>query len=177
MLPENVLCSTIMTNEAAKGLLDILLPEIRYESATTRKVLAAVPAENYQYKPSEKCMTGLELASHIALSEAFFLRGVINGNFEWKPQEFASPAAVLACYDETVPALIEEVAGLPAEKLAQDTKFAMWNQAAVTYLMLNLKHSIHHRGQLSSYLRPMGAKVPGIYGPSADDSVTAAAGE
>lgn len=166
-----------MTNEAAKGLLEILVPEIRYESVTTRKVLAAVPAENYQYKPSEKCMTGLELASHIAVSEAFFLRGIINGNFEWKPQEFANPAAVLAYYDQTIPGLIEEVAALPSEKLAQDVKFAIWNQSAVTYLMFSLKHSIHHRGQLSSYLRPMGAKVPGIYGPSADEPVTAAATE
>ena len=39
---------------------------------------------------------------------------------------------------------------------------------AVTFLSLNVRHSVHHRGQLSSYLRPMGAKVPGIYGPSGD---------
>jgi uncharacterized damage-inducible protein DinB len=166
-----------MTNEAAQGMLEILLPEIRDESATTRKVLAAVPAGNHQYKPSEKCMTGLELASHIALSEAFFLRGVIDGGFAWKPEEFADPAAVLAYYDQTVPPLIEELATLPPEKLVKDIKFAMWNQPAVMYLLFALKHDIHHRGQLSSYLRPMGAKVPAIYGPSADESVKAAASE
>jgi uncharacterized damage-inducible protein DinB len=164
-----------MTNETAKGLLDFLLPDIRQESAITRKVLAAVPAENYQYKPSGKCMSGLELSSHIAVSEAFFLRGVIHGNFEWKQQEFASPAAVVAYYDETIPALIEELAALPSEKLAQPVAFHTMNYPAVHYLVMNLKHGVHHRGQLSAYLRPMGAKVPSIYGGSADEPMQAAA--
>ncbi len=166
-----------MTNEAAKGLSDVLLPEIRQESTITRKVLAAVPAENYDYKPSQKCMSGLELASHIALAEAFFLQGVIHGNFDWKQQEFANPAAVLAWYDQTIPGLIEELAALPAEKLAKPVAFHTMNYPAVHYLIMNLKHGIHHRGQLSSYLRPMGAKVPSIYGGSADEPMTAAAAE
>jgi uncharacterized damage-inducible protein DinB len=166
-----------MTNEAAQGLFEILLPETRQESTVTRKLLAAVPAETYGYRPSEKCMSGLELASHIALSEAFFLRGVIHGNFDWKQEEFANPAAVLAYYDQTIPGLIEELAALPAEKLAQPVAFHTMNYSAVQYLILNLKHGIHHRGQLSSYLRPMGAKVPSIYGGSADEPMTAAAAE
>ena len=59
-------------------------------------------------------MTGLELASHIALAEAFFLRGVINGAFEWKQLELKTPAEVLAYYDENVPPLLAQVASLPA---------------------------------------------------------------
>ena len=165
-----------MTNETAKALLDFLLPQLEQEFATTRKVLAAVPAATCQYKPSEKCMSGLELAMHIALSEDFFLRGVRDGKFEWKTQEFAGPGAVLAYYERTVPALLAEVGGLPAEKLARPIAFAIWNEPAVTYLAIDLKHGIHHRGQLSSYLRPMGAKVPSIYGPSADEPLEAAAG-
>jgi len=66
--------------------------------------------------------------------------------------------------------------GKPA-KLAQDITFAMWTQPAVTYLSLDMSHGIHHRGQLSAYLRPMGAKVPSIYGPSADEPLQAAATE
>jgi hypothetical protein len=49
---------------------------------TTRKVLACIPAETCQYKPSEKCMSALELGTHIAAAEAFFLSGVLNGGFE-----------------------------------------------------------------------------------------------
>lgn len=164
-----------MTPENAKGMRDFLLGQLRHEYKTTCKVLAAVPADHCAYKPSEKCMTGLALASHIALAETFFLNGVINGAFDWKQQEFADPAAVLAYYENTVPALFEELAAMSGEKLAQPVTFAAWTQPAVTYLVLNLKHGIHHRGQLSAYLRPMGAKVPSIYGPSADEAVEAAA--
>ena len=158
-----------MTNETAQGLAEYLLPQLKREYGTTRKVLAAVPADQCSYRPSEKCMTGLELASHIALAEAFFLRGIANGAFEWKQQEFGSPAEVLAFYDEVVPPLMEEVGKLPGERLAQHIKFAVFDQPAVTFLSFDLSHGIHHRGQLSSYLRPMGAKVPSIYGPSGDE--------
>ncbi len=164
-----------MTEETAKGLCDYILPQLQREYATTCKVLAAVPAEHCDYKPSEKCMSGLELASHIALAEAFFLRGVVNGAFEWKQQEFKTPAEALAFYQETVPSLMTQVGAMSADKLAQDIKFATWAQPAVTYLSLEMSHGIHHRGQLSAYLRPMGAKVPSIYGPSADEGNQAAA--
>ena len=163
-----------MTEETAKGLRDYLLPQLQQEFKTTRNVLAAVPAERCDYKPSEKCMSGLELAAHIALSEAFFLRGVINGSFEWKQIVFKTPAEVLAYYDETVPPLMEQVASLPGQKLALDIAFAKWTQPAVTYLSIDMSHGVHHRGQLSAYLRPMGAKVPSIYGPSADEPMQAA---
>jgi uncharacterized damage-inducible protein DinB len=164
-----------MTPDTAKGLLDFLLPQVRQEFETTRKVLAAVPAENAGYKPSEKCMSGLELAIHIAAAEAFFLSGIVNGAFDWKQPELKTPAEVLAWYNENVPPLIAKVAELPAEKLAQDITFHVWTNSAVTYLNLSLKHGIHHRGQLSAYLRPMGAKVPSIYGPSADEGIEAVA--
>jgi uncharacterized damage-inducible protein DinB len=166
-----------MTNESAKALAEFVLPQLQQESKTTRKVLAAVPADTCQYKPSDKCMSGLELATHIAAAEAFFLQGVIDGGFTWQQPDLKTPADVVAWYDEKVPALLAQAAELPADKLAQPIKFAMWNEPAVTYLTLSLKHGIHHRGQLSAYLRPMGAKVPSIYGPTADDPIKAAAGE
>lgn len=165
-----------MTEENVKVIADFLLQQTEDEFATTRKVLAAVPAENTSYKPSGKCMSGLDLASHIPAAEAFFLSGVINGAFEWKQPDFKTPAEALAFYEQTIPALIEQARALPAAKLAEPLKFGPWSNPAYTYLALNLKHSIHHRGQLSAYLRPMGGKVPGIYGPSADDKVEATAG-
>jgi uncharacterized damage-inducible protein DinB len=158
-----------MTSETAKDLMDFLLPQVQQESTTTRKVLAAVHAEGCEYKPSDLGMSGLKLAAHIALSEAFFLRGVLQGAFEWKAVDLNTPAEVVAYYDENVPALIAGIAKLPAEKLAQTITFAVWTEPLVGYLNFGMKHTIHHRGQLSAYLRPMGAKVPSIYGPSADD--------
>jgi uncharacterized damage-inducible protein DinB len=164
----------MMTNDTARGLLDFLLPQLEQEFATTRNVLAAVPLEKCAYKPSERCMSAIELANHIAGSEAFFLSGVVNGAFDWKQLELKTPAEVLAYCDQNIPALIQQVAALPDDKLAKEITFAIWTQPAVVYLNLHLKHSIHHRGQLSAYLRPMGAKVPSIYGPSADEPLQAA---
>lgn len=157
-----------MTEETAKVLAEFLLQEMEQEFATTRNVLAAVPGEHTSYKPSEKCMTGLELASHIAASDEFFLRGVINGAFEWKQPDFKTPAEALTFYESKVPDLVSQVRAMPVQKLMTSISLGPWNQPAVTYLGLSLKHTVHHRGQLSAYLRPMGGKVPSIYGPSAD---------
>jgi uncharacterized damage-inducible protein DinB len=159
-----------MTPETAKTIADFLTPQLTQEHATTRKVLAAVPADNSSYKPSDKCMSALDLATHIAAAEAFFLKGVINGGFEWKQPELKTPADVVQYYDEVAP-LIDQVSQMPGDKLAQVIEFAIFSNPAVAYLQLHLKHNAHHRGQLSAYLRPMGAKVPSIYGPSADEGV------
>jgi uncharacterized damage-inducible protein DinB len=165
-----------MTPESAQAALDFILPQLRQEFATTCKVLAAVPAEQCGYKPHERSMSALELAAHIATSEAFFASGVLKGAFEGKAPEFHTPVEVLAFYNETLPPLLNQLAALPAEKLAAPITFAIWTEPAVNFLGLNLRHSTHHRGQLSAYLRPMGARVPSIFGPSADDKMEAAAG-
>jgi uncharacterized damage-inducible protein DinB len=119
-------------------------------------------------------MSGLQLATHIAAAEAFFLSGVIEGAFNWQQPDLKTPAEVVAWYDQKIPALLARAAELSGEELAKPIQFAAWTQPAVTYLTLSLKHGIHHRGQLSTYLRPMGGKVPSIYGPSADEPRKAA---
>ena len=96
---------------------------------------------------------------------------VIEGAFNWQQPDLKTPADVVAWYDEKIPGLLAKAAGLPAEKLAQPIQFAIWNEPAVTFLAMSLKHGIHHRGQLSAYLRPMGAKVPSIYGESHDSKL------
>jgi uncharacterized damage-inducible protein DinB len=164
-----------MTEDNAKIVADYLLGQTEYEMATTRRVLSAVPVESAQYKPSEKCMSGLELAGHIAAAEVFFLSGVVDGKFEWAPPEFKTPAEALAYYEQRVPDLIAKVRALPGAKLAANLTMGPMSLSALDFLALNLKHSVHHRGQLSAYLRPMGSKVPGIYGPSGDSEKPATA--
>ena len=163
-----------MTEDNAKTIADYLLGQIEYEMDATRRVLSAVPADTATYKPSEK-MSGLELAGHIAAAEVFFLSGVINGKFEWAPPEFKTPAEACAYYEQKVPGLIASARALPGAKLAGMLTMGPMNLSGVDFLALNLKHSVHHRGQLSAYLRPMGSKVPGIYGPSADSEKPATA--
>ena len=164
-----------MTEDNAKVVADYLLGQTEYEMAATIRVLAAVPADTANFKPSEKCMSGLELAGHIAAAEVFFLSGIINGKFEWAPPEFKTPADVLAYYQQKVPGLINEARALPGAKLAATTSMGPMNMSGVDFLAMNLKHSVHHRGQLSAYLRPMGSKVPSIYGPSGDTEKQATA--
>jgi uncharacterized damage-inducible protein DinB len=169
----------VMTPEIATTLMNHFAADAEREAATTRRVLAAVPAETCDYKPSDKCMSGIDLAWHIASAEVFFLDGVVKGAFEpgggKRPENVKTPAQVVEWYDANIGAALEKVKGLSGDHLAKSVDFfGMFNSPAVLYLNLCIKHSVHHRGQLSAYLRPMGAKVPSIYGPSADEGIAAA---
>jgi len=85
------------------------------------------------------------------------------------------PSEVVAVYREKIPGLIERLKDLSPEHLARSVQFYTFNLPNVLYLDFCLRHQIHHRGQLSMHLRPMGAKVPAIYGGSADEPFEAAA--
>jgi uncharacterized damage-inducible protein DinB len=167
-----------MTPEQAKFLADTYLGQIEFESKTNRRVIDAVPAEKCSYTPDAKSMEALKLSWHIASAECFFLNGVAKGEFVRGdggdvPANIKSPADVNKWYAENLPAAIAAVRAMSGEQLAKNINFFnFFNLAGVEYLSLSLRHGIHHRGQLSAYLRPMGAKVPGIYGPSGDEGIT-----
>jgi len=151
------------------------MPQIQNEHKTTRRVIEAVPADQCSYKPDPKCMSAMELAWHIASSECFFLNGVTKGEFNpggKMPDTIKTPADVLKWYDENFPKACAGVGALKGQDLVRNIDFfGVFNHPAIGYVTLMCNHSIHHRGQLSSYLRPMGAKVPRIYGGSADEPV------
>jgi uncharacterized damage-inducible protein DinB len=80
-----------------------------------------------------------------------------------------NPADAVARYKERVPAALDRVRAMSGEALSKTIDlFGMIQAPGINFLAMAVKHSVHHRGQLSTYLRPMGGKVPGIYGPSAD---------
>jgi uncharacterized damage-inducible protein DinB len=80
-----------------------------------------------------------------------------------------TPQDAIARYNERVPAAMERVKALSGEDLVRQLDLlGVMQMPAIHFLSMAIKHSVHHRGQLSTYLRPMGGKVPGIYGPSAD---------
>jgi uncharacterized damage-inducible protein DinB len=162
-----------MNPEMAKAIAEYTLADSDYERATNKRVIGAIPAGQEGYAPSGKCMNALTLAWHIASAELFFLNGVCNGQFTPgggnKPDNVTSAPDVIAWYDANIPPALEKARGLSGDQLSKVVDFfGMMQAPAVTYLTLMVKHGVHHRGQLSSYLRPMGAKVPGIYGPSGD---------
>jgi uncharacterized damage-inducible protein DinB len=166
-----------MQPDQAKFLASILIQTFEREHETTRKVIAAVPVDKGDYRPHERSKSALELAWHIPSVEMFFLTGVC-GAFpppgDSRPDNIRTSADVLAWYDEQYPVMLQRVKALTAEQLAAPVDFrGFMTLPAVMFLNMMLMHSVHHRGQLSAYLRPMGAKVPGIYGPSGDEPIPA----
>lgn len=125
-------------------------------------------------------MTALDLGFHIASAEIWFLKGIAAGDLapgdSTRPEAIATPADVVAYYDAHIGPAIAAVKTLDTEAAGKILDFyGMFQLPAVAYLSFMNRHSIHHRGQLSAYLRPMGAKVPAIYGGSADEPMTGAA--
>ena len=168
-----------MTPEQAYTIAQFTLSQLEGEAATTQRVLAAVPDDegSIAYKPSEKCMDGCKLAGHIAFTDPWFVESVANGAFAPPPNDSETlvkkPSELAAEYLPRMTEAINKAKEMSGEQLLQPIQFYSWNLPGIQYLVLGLKHSIHHRGQLSAYLRPMGGRVPGIYGPSADEPMTA----
>ncbi len=171
-----------MEPDQATFYLHALLPQVEGEWKTTRKVILAIPEGAGGYRPDPKSHTADDLAWHLAASQVWFLEGVLAGEFSMgdkeKPDEAAMPAGIVNWYERTAPPLIEKVRVLTGEELATPMSFfGLFNHPRVVYLNFLLLHAVHHRGQLSTYLRPMGGKVPSIYGGSADEPFEAPEGQ
>jgi len=167
-----------MTPEQAKFAAALYIQGLEAEYPATTKVLAAVPEAKKSYRPDEHARTAAELAAHIASSDIWFLNGVIKGDFTPQPDKtFGSIAEIVKYYEREFPAAIAKIKTLPGEKLAKVLPFfGIFNLPTAAYLGFANSHSIHHRAQLSTYLRPMGAKVPSIYGGSYDEPFQMPAG-
>lgn len=160
------------TPEFVLGLRAVMLDGFKRETEVTKKVIAAVPDAKSDYRPDPNARTAKELAWHIANTDIQFLDGIANLKFnmetpEHKPQ---TSAEVVAWYDEHVKHGIARVEAMSAEQLLTPVGFfGVFNMPSVFYLGFLNNHSIHHRGELATYLRPMGSKVPSIYGGSYDE--------
>lgn len=168
-----------MTPEQAHFLLhEVYVPQIKHEHKTTRRVIESVPAGRLDYSPDPVSMNAWKLATHLASSEIFFMTGAANGEFNPKdaeiPESVKTPAELAKWYEDCHAKALAKLAGTHQDGLLKTVPFAgAYNYPAINYIGLMITHSVHHRGQLSAYLRPMGAKVPGIYGPSADEPTPA----
>jgi uncharacterized damage-inducible protein DinB len=161
-----------ITPDQAKFLLAQALTGIMMEHATTMRVIEAIPLDKGDYRPDPVSKSALELAWHIVAAEKRFLSGICTGAFDFspinRPDSIRNSAQIAAWFDETFNANIKQIEALSGEQLARFVDFRGFQMPAVSFLNLSQHHSIHHRGQLSAYLRPMGAKVPSIYGESYD---------
>jgi uncharacterized damage-inducible protein DinB len=163
-----------MNSQEAKTVADFLIADFENEMQATMRVIEAVPNGHLDYRPDPKSKTALGLIRHLPLEDTWLLNCIANGVFTPPPDDSDScgimdPAGAAAHYKKSVPEALNRVRALPGEKLTQVLDVLGMIQApAVNLLAMAAKHSVHHRGQLSTYLRPMGGKVPGVYGPSAD---------
>ncbi len=159
--------------EQATFLLQAALPALKNEQKVTLKMMEALPVDKGDYRPDPVAMSALELAWHIASAESFFMDGVASAEFHpsggARPDSVRTTADVAAWYAAAFQTQFDRLTQLTGEQAAKVVDFrGMFQNPAVTYLQFCMNHSIHHRGQLSVYLRPMGAKVPSIYGESYD---------
>jgi uncharacterized damage-inducible protein DinB len=161
------------------SMIEALLQELEQEAQTTRRVLERVPGDRLAWKPHDKSMSLGQLALHVATVPGAVAE--IAGQSPFPLPEFTQPSATSAA--ELIPALEQSVAKAREILLAMDDAalartwravdgdrevMALPVGALLRSIMLN--HWYHHRGQLSVYLRQVGAPVPSIYGPSADEN-------
>jgi uncharacterized damage-inducible protein DinB len=163
-------------------ITDALLPEFDQEMATTRRTLERVPEDKMDWRPHEKSMTLGRLACHIAELPGFASSAARTDSMDFEKGEYKQVHAtnrrqLLEAFDQTVAEARSAIAGIGDAELMKPwalrrgdvTLFQAPKAAVIRTVMMN--HLIHHRGQLSVYLRLNNAPVPSIYGPSADEGI------
>jgi len=157
---------------------EAIVAEFTHEMTITRRLLERAPDARFAWAPHEKSMTLGRLATHIAEIPGWIGRIVSMPGFdlggEHAPQTAPTAAEVLAMFDQGVALASERLAALDDGKLQERWRLTKRGQLVLEVprvamvRMLLLSHLIHHRGQLSVYLRLCNVPVPSIYGPSAD---------
>jgi uncharacterized damage-inducible protein DinB len=165
--------STLTPEQATLILVATALPSLHAEHSVTKRVIAAIPADKADFRPDHIVRSAIDLAWHIAAAETRFLDAVASGAFDFsggaRPESIRTPGAVVDWYSERFAKAVDRLKQMTGDQLTRIIDFrGLFQLPAVVFVQVGLNHSIHHRGQLSMYLRPMGAKVPSIYGESYD---------
>jgi uncharacterized damage-inducible protein DinB len=139
------------------------------EAKTTRNVLARIP-EGSDYRPDPKSRTAREIGWQIVCEEKMIIEALENGKAEWAPPPLpATMNEVLATYEKQSAGIVERWKALPDERWDGTLEFFGSKRPASPMAWSFLFDIVHHRGQITTYLRPMGSTVPQIYGPSGDE--------
>ena len=139
------------------------------ESQTTHKVLSRIP-EGSDYRPDQKSRTAQEIAWQIVCEEKMIIEALESGTAEWAPPPAPKTMKeIVDAYARLSTTLPQRLKVLPAAKWDGQLDFFGKKRPASPMAWSFLFDIVHHRGQITTYLRPMGSKVPQIYGPSADE--------
>lgn len=163
------------------AIKDAFIAEMKHEAAMTRKMLERVPFDKIDWKPHEKSMTLGRLATHVAettkwVSDIFHIDDFdFARDYSFKQHTAATPEELMEIFMNNLEAAINDFSLMTDEDFNKN-----WIVRRGEQIMFNtpkkvairgwaFSHLIHHRGQLSVYLRLLDIPVPGMYGPSADE--------
>ncbi len=163
------------------NIIDGMIEELKHEAANTRRLLERLPDDKLYFKPHEKSFSLGELASHVTsllgwTGPTCALDHFVFNKDEWPTWLGDSAAAIVARLDEQVESAIDAMKPLSNEDLMKNwtmagpdgTVFISMPRVQVLRAMI-LNHLVHHRGQLTVYLRLCDVPLPALYGPSADE--------
>jgi uncharacterized damage-inducible protein DinB len=140
-----------------------------HESKTTRNVLSRIP-DGSDYRPDPKSRTAQQIAWQIVCEEKMIIEALESGKVEWAPPPMpATMKEVVNAYEQQSEAIVRRWSELPDPKWDGALEFFGSERPASGMAWSFLFDIVHHRGQISTYLRPMGSTVPQIYGPSGDE--------
>lgn len=140
-----------------------------HEMQTTRNVFARIP-EGSDYRPDPKSRTAQEIAWQIICEQKMIIDALESGTVEWAPPPMpATMNDVLVEYDKQNATLTQRWSALPSARWDGTLNFFGKERPAAPMAWSFLFDIVHHRGQITTYLRPMGSTVPQIYGPSGDE--------
>jgi uncharacterized damage-inducible protein DinB len=139
------------------------------EAKTTSKVISRIPEDN-SYKPDPKSRTAKDIAWQIVSEEKMLIEAMENGKADWKPAPTPKTMTEIhAAYEKQSAAIVDKLNKMPASQWNGEIEFFGNKRPSSAMAWSFLFDIVHHRGQITTYLRPMGSTVPQIYGPSADE--------
>ena|SRR5688572_25637841 len=165
------------------AIKDAFIGELKHESSLTKKMLEKVPLDKKDWKPHEKSMSLGNLATHVA-EITHWVSDIIHiddfdfmKNFNFNPQVASSTEELIEIFQTNLDTAIADLSSMSDDDFAKS-----WTVRRGEQVMFNtpkkvsirawaINHMIHHRGQLSVYLRLLDVPVPGMYGPSADEKM------
>ena len=162
------------------SICEALLPEFDHEISTTRKLLERVPDDKWDWTPHEKSMKLGRLACHVAEVTQFGAAVANTDSMDFAKGDYRRIDAsgrkqLLEAFDKMAAEARTAIAAAKDEEMGKpwsllfDGKPVMTMPKAGVLRTAMMNHMVHHRGQLSVYLRLTGVPVPSIYGPSADE--------
>jgi uncharacterized damage-inducible protein DinB len=162
-----------MTSDQASFLRDFLLNRVEEAHIVTLRVLRSIPDYQCDYRPNPNSRSARELAWHIVSTELQLLSGIANGSFSRDDDEIEPPpesmSGLAEYYEERFGKRLESIRKLNSKKLTNYLSFyGVFRYPAVVYLTFLHDHTVHHRGQLSSYAREMGSKISMLKGRNGD---------